>query len=206
MTDALALPSRAVAVLDRVRYQAATIATVVGLAPLTTPEVEAQAGELLRLIKTLEGEAEAERRLAKAPHLAAGRAVDDAFRVPLGELARVETLLRGRLAEAAEARDLARREAQAALLAAVREGDAERANAAAIAVDDPVFSPVAGISERWTYEVTGVTIREVPITYLALDMERVRAEIRAALAEGREPSIPGVRFERRAALTVRKIT
>lgn len=199
-----ALSTSAKYTLERVRAHAERIAQIIDVTTLETPEQERTAGDLLRLIKTIEADAEAERKTAKAPHLAASRAVDDAFRAPLAELARVEGLLRARLSEAIERREAERRAAQAALVAAAKAGDAEGANRAALAVATAPAAP-EGISERWTYEVASVDLGRVPPGYLMLDLPAVRAFVSAEVKAGREPAIPGLEFRRVAAVRVAKL-
>jgi hypothetical protein len=194
--DQVALTTRMISTAD-------AIGAIVEVHPLQTPEDEAKASQLLRAIKTLHAEGEAARKALKAPHLKAGKDVDETFRAPRKALERVERLIKRRLAEAAEAREEKRLAAMAAVREAVKTGDHEGANAA-LATVDPVFQP-EGISERWTYEVESVNLREVPETYLALRQDLVRAEVKAANKEGREPKIPGVVFKRTASIVARKL-
>ena len=206
MSESLTLPSSALAVLDRVRATAAQIGAIVGIEPFATPEREATAAQLLRAIATLRGEAETERERAKAPHLRAGREVDDAFKGPRGELDRVAGLIKGRLAEAATARERERAAALVAVHDAVRAGDHVEANAALALASDPVFAPVAGpgISERFSWEATAFEIGAMPREYLTVDMGKVRAEIAEANRLGRPPAVPGITFERKATIVARR--
>lgn len=207
MSEALALlPSSALAVLDRLRTTAAQVGAIVGVAPFDSPEREATAAQLLRAIQTLDREADDERTRAKAPHLSAGRAVDDAFKGPRGELERVAGLIRRRLAEAAQARERERAAAMARVAEAVKVGDATEANAALVHAADPVFAPVAGpgISERFTWEPTSFDVAAMSREYLAVDMGKVRAEIADANRLGRAPAIAGVTFERKATIVARR--
>lgn len=206
MSEALTLSPSAVAVLERVRATAAQIGAIVGVEPFATPEREATAAQLLRAISTLDQEADRERTSAKAPHLAAGRAVDDAFKGPRGELERVAGMIRARLAEAATARERERVAALAKVTAAVKVGDHTAANAALVEAADPVFAPVQGpgISERFSWEPTGFTIADMPREFLTVDMGKIRAEIAEANRLGRPPAIPGVTFERRATIVARR--
>jgi hypothetical protein len=184
---------------------ARAIGALIEVHPLETREDEAKAAQLLRAIKTVHAEGEVERKLLKAPHLSAGRAVDEAFRAPKKELERVEKLLKRRLAEAAERREAARLKALDVAREAVSAGDHEEASAAIESIDIAGLDSSAGISERWTYEVESVELRKVPIEFLILDQERVRGEIRTANREGREPRIEGVSFRRRASIVARKL-
>ena len=207
MSDALVtLPPSALAVLDRLRATAAQIGAIVGVEPFATPEREQTAAQLLRAISTLDKEADDERTRAKAPHLAAGRAVDDAFKPARAELDRVAGLIRSRLAEAAQARERERAAALAAVAVAVKAGDHVQANASLALAADPVFQPVAGpgISERFTWEPVAFEIAAMPREYLTVDMGKVRAEIAEANRLGRVPSVPGITFERKATIIARR--
>lgn len=192
--------------IARMASTAQAIGTIVEVHPLETLEDETKASQLLRAIKTLHGEAEEERKRLKAPHLSAGRAVDEAFRVPRAALERVEKLIKRRLSEAAERREAARTLALVAVREAVQVGDHEGANAAIEAIDIAgLDAPLPGISERWTWEVDSVILADVPPVYLILNMEAVRLEIKGANKEGRPPSIPGVQFKKTASIVARKL-
>lgn len=207
MGNALALPDESAALVARMRDTAAAVAQIVEVHPLETPEHERQAGELLRVIKTIMAEGEAERKRLKEPHLKAGQAVDEAFRGPRKALERVETLIKRRLAEAAERRERARLEAVQAARAAVAEGNAEAANEALASIDIAGLdaSPPAGISERWTYEPVQIDLRAVPVEFLTLDLPKVRAVVAEAVRLGKAPEIPGIVFERRASIVARRL-
>jgi hypothetical protein len=207
MTAALALPSDSLALLAKVRATAAQIGAIIGVAPFDSPEREATAGQLLRAIVTLDDEADAERKRLKAPHLKAGRDVDEEFRQPQADLHRVRDLISARLREAAVARETARRLAVAQVAPAVAAGDAVAANAALVLANDPVFAPVTGpgISERFTWEAVSFDPRKMPVEYLTVDMVKVKAEIKDADRLGRDPAIPGVEFRRAAGLRVGRL-
>lgn len=207
MTDASAITLSIAPALARLVATADAIdAAIVDVSALATPEDETRAGELLRAIHTVIAQAEDQRKAAKAPHLAAGRAVDDAFRAPVGRLERVRDLLRNRLAEAARGREAARVAALEAARLAATAGDHEAASAAIETIDIAGLdrAPVAGISERWTWEVESVEIAAVPATFLAVRMDLVRAEISAANREGREPKVPGISFKKTATVVARR--
>lgn len=203
MTAALALRPDTVALLARVRASASEVSRILDVQEITTPEDETKARALLAVICTLDREADAARKAEKDPHLRAGQAVDQEFKGPRAELARVEALLRRRIAEAAERRDREAQAARAALTAAVVASDHVAANAAALAVSEvEKVAPGGGVAETWTYEAIGVTLADVPREYLMVDMVKVKAEIASALRDGREPAIPGIVFKRTAKLRV----
>jgi len=182
---------------------AKAIGAIVEVHPLTNPDDEAKAAQLLRAIKTIAAEGEDARKAAKAPFLQGGQAIDEQFRPARQALDRVEKLIKRRLSEAAEARAVARAAAIAEAQAAAAVGDHAAANAAIETISDPVFAPV-GISERWTYEVESYDARAVPPEYLILNADRVRAEIRLANQEGRPPAVPGIVFRNVAGIAARR--
>ncbi len=203
---ALVLAPATVAVIERVRANAAAVSQVVDVLPLESDEDRAKAGELLRAIATISAEGEAARKKEKAPHLAAGREVDAQFAQPMAELGRVEGLLRRRIEEAALRRASEIQEAQRALQAAVKAADPVAANTAALAVATSQDAPtLAGIGERWTWEIAGVRLEDVPREFLCLDLAKVRAVIGDANRSGSEPSIPGIVFERKVSTIVRRL-
>lgn len=207
--SAIVLTPNATALLWKAEATARQIGAIVGVAPLDTPEREEHAGQLLRAIGTLVSEVETERKTLKAPHLAKGRAVDDAFRAPCAELERVASLIRQRLAQAATARERARAAAMAQVAAAVAAGDAVQANASLVLANDPVFAPVhagggSGVSERMTWEAVAFDVRAMPIEFLTVDTGKIKAEIAEANRLGREPRVPGVTFQRTATIVARR--
>lgn len=179
----------------------ARLVTVIDVLPLDTLADETRAADLLRVIATVIADAETERKARKAPHLAAGREVDELFKAPLEKLRALDGKLRGRLAEKAREREEARR---AAVLAATTAPNAQEANAALAAVPEDVRHQ--GVSERHTWAVESVDLRAVPVEYLAIDMPRVRAEIAEATRAGRAPAVQGIVFRREASVVVRRIT
>lgn len=203
--SAIVLSEDARALVARMSSTAEAIGSIVEVHPLDSAEDETKAAELLRAIKTLIGQGEATRKALKAPHLKAGRDVDEAFRKPKRALERVEGLIKRRLAEQAERREAERTRALEAAREAVKAQDHETANAELEKVDIAGLDRTPeGISTRWTYEVESVTLSEVPAEYLILDMGKVRAEITAANREGREPKIPGVTFKKAASIAARR--
>lgn len=193
----------ALAIIDRMARAAKDIGAIIEVHPLATPEDEVKAGSLLRIIKTLVGEAEAERKRLKAPHLKAGKEVDEIFREPRKELERVERLVKRRLAEAAQFREAVRTLAITDAREAALAGDPEAANAAILSID--VAPTTSGISERWTYEVESADLRKVPLEFLELDMGKVRAGIQRANKEGSPPKIAGVVFRKVASIVARRL-
>lgn len=205
MTALALIPESSLALIKRVSDHAAQIGQVVDVCPLETPEADAKARALLRLIETLDGQADAERKALKAPHLERGREIDDAFKPARTSLERVGSILRRRLGEAAVRREADRTAALELAARAARVGDTETANAA-IQVADPVHAPAAaGVSDRMTWEATGFDPKSMPVEFLTVDMVRIREHIREADRNGRPPGIPGVTFSRAATFSVRKI-
>ena len=207
MSDSAALaliPPDTLALIASLRTHALSIGQVVDVCPLDTPEADERARALLRLIETLDGQADAQRKALKAPHLKRGQEVDEAFKAPRAALARVGDILRRRLSEAAVRRENERTAALALAADAARVGDTQAANEQIqIANAAPVLA--AGVSDRMTWEATGFEIAKMPAEFLTVDMVRIRAEIAAANRDGRPPSVPGVTFTRAAAFRVSKL-
>lgn len=205
MTAALALAPESTALIARMRETAAAVGAIVEVRTFATAAEETQAAELLRAIKTLALEGEEARKALKAPHLNAGREVDDAFAGPRKALERVEAMIKRRLSEAAEAREAARRAALVTAQAAVARADHETASAALESIDMSMMDAPAGITTRWTYEVESVDLRAVPLEFVQLNMDRVRAEIATANREGRPPAVPGLTFRKSAGIAARRL-
>ncbi len=178
--------------LDRIVPTTAAV-KIVAVNRLETAEDASQAAALVQALHTLRSEAEEHRKAMKAPHLDAGRAVDDQFREPLKELDRVIGMLKARLSERALALDTAR-------ALALSQGPVE-ANAALATMPDERYEK---ISERWSWEVTGYDLSQVPVQYLTLDTAKVKEAIKAADREARQPRIPGITFDRKVLTVVRK--
>jgi len=197
--------ARADGLLARVTATADAISSVVAVSPLDRPEDASLAARLLRQIKTLAADADELRKTMKAPHLAAGRAVDERFRGPRRELDRVESMIKARLAEAAEKRERARLAAVQAAQDAVQRHDAEAANAALAELSADVAS-LDGISERWTWEAVEIDLDALPPEYVirSVNQTRMSEEIRTANREGRTPKVRGVRFQKRATIAARR--
>lgn len=177
------------------------------LLPLDTPEREAKAAELLRVLETVDREADEERKARKEPHLRAGQAVDQAYKAARAPLQDLIATIRRRLSEAAQARERRRVEALQAVQVAVQASNPEAANSAALAAREAeAAAPTTpGVAERWTWELATCVIKAVPEEFLALDMVKVREAIRAADRAGAEPRIPGLTFTRVAQHTVRSM-
>lgn len=206
MTAALALRPASVAVLERAASISAAISDVVDVTFPASPEAEVQASALLREIETMRRQAETERKIEKAPHLDAGRAVDAAFARVLEPLERVAGIIRQRLSEAATRREEAKRLAVQAASVAALAGDAATANAAIALANDPVFAPVAaeGVAEKIDWEIESVDVSTCPREYLVADVAKLRAYARARPA-GVDPQIPGVTFRRVVSHVVRSV-
>jgi hypothetical protein len=188
--------------LAQAQAAAVRVSEIVGVLPLDTLEHEAQAAELLRALATVRARAEEARKIEKAPHLDAGRAVDDRYRDGLAELDRVAGLLKSRLAEKALAREAEARRLRAEAAAAA---SVEVANAALAQVQDA--PSLAGVSARHSWELDAITDwRAVPVEYLSIDMVRVRAACTAASRAGAEPVIPGLRFKRAVVVSARRVS
>lgn len=207
MTAALALRPASTAVLERAAAISAAISDVVDVTFPASPEAEVQASALLRELETMRRQAETERKIEKAPHLDAGRAVDAAFARVLEPLERVAGIIRQRLSEAATRREEAKRLAVQAASVAALAGDAATANAAIALANDPVFAPVAaeGVAEKVTWEIVDrVDVETCPREYLQPDVPKILAYARA-LPAGVEPKIPGVTFRRVVSHVVRSV-
>lgn len=192
--------------LARIRDLVPTLAGA-PVATLDTPEREAKAADLLRILTTLDKDADEERKARKEPHLRAGQAVDEEYRQARAPLQALISALRQGLARAAQERETRRLEALQAITVAVQAQDAAGANSAALAAREVETSAPAtpGVSERWTWEVATCVIAQVPEEFLALDLAKVREAIRAADKAGAKPEIRGLTFTRVAAHTVRTV-
>lgn len=208
MTMALALRPASMVALERVRAASVAISEVIDVSFPETEAAERAAGALLREVETLRRAAEAERKAEKAPHLAAGRAVDAAFADVLDPLERVSGILRRRLSEVATRREDARRFAVQAVSALALSGDAAGANEALALANDPVFAPVvasgSGVSEKISWEIESCDVEAMPREYLAPDMAKIRLVASSAPA-GVDPKIPGVVFRRVVTHVVRSV-
>lgn len=207
MTTALALRPASRVALERVRAASVAISEVIDVSFPETEAAERAAGALLREVETLRRAAEAERKAEKAPHLAAGRAVDAAFADVLDPLERVSGILRRRLSEVATRREDARRFAVQAVSALALSGDAAGANEALALANDPVFAPVVaaeGVAEKIDWEIESVDVSTCPREYLVADVAKLRAYARA-LPAGLEPKILGVKFRRVVSHVVRSV-
>ena len=100
---------------------------------------------------------------------------------------------------------LARWAAIALAAEAARAGDAQAANAAIVVASTAAPMVAEGVGESWSFEPVSIDLSKVPREYLAIDMVRVNAVIRAAVKADTEPEIPGIVFERRVSLRVSKL-
>jgi len=194
-------------VLTRASTTAEALREIVDVLPLETRDQEEQAAELAREVQRIVGELEAARKAIVAPVTKKVNAVNAAFRGPRKALEALRDKIKGRLAEAAMARSRALLEAQRKAEEAAQKRDFQEANAHLVRVQDIPERAPDGVAIRWTWEPAEVDLRKVPIEFLSLDLQRVRAEVRAQLARGAdEPKINGIRFEKVASATVRKAT
>lgn len=199
---ALTLRPDTIKILEHAIQEAGKVARIVEVHPLQTAQEEAQAGALLREIAKIEGELDGARKVEKAPFLKAGRDVDAAFKPALSELARVSDMLRTRIRDAINNRERARLEGLRVASLAAQAGDVVGANHALANI--PLDVQTKGIGERWTYEPTGVSLKEVPEEFLALDMARLKAYIRDCVARDVVPDVPGIEFRKSVDISVRK--
>jgi len=206
MGEALALLSPAsLAKIDAIRDTARALANVHEVLPIDGDEGRNKAAQLLRVIETMTREAEALRKADKAPHLKACQDVDESFKVATEHLQRVAGGIRARLSEWSLARERKEQEQRRLAAEAAAKSDAEAAN---LALADPVFAPVEqpkGVAEVWSWEVETVTIGKVPAEYLALDLTKVKAYIRDCDRVGKQPEIAGLTFKRTVGQRVRSL-
>lgn len=177
---------------DRLAGTAREVAKVVDVMPLESPQEAEQAALMLRTLHTIRAEAEAARKAEKAPHLAAGREVDERFKPGLNELDRVMRLIKERLAERSLRMEAAKQEA-------LLEKDASKANAALANVEE------APTEERWTWEVESFDLTKVPVEYLLLNEAAVRSLIKGCDKLAKEPTLEGVKFKRKVVVVARKL-
>lgn len=175
------------------------LSSIVEVLELHTPEQEQQAARLLRAVSTLSDRLEQERKREKEPHLVAGREVDERFRTPKTELDRISALIRHRLSEAAASREK-RRLAAIAIASSASPAVANEALANA-----PQSVELQGVGELWSWEPTSFDLKKIPIEYLSVDLQKVRAYIRECNKSGASPQIPGVVFERKITHQVRRL-
>lgn len=170
---------------------------------LDTLEHETTAVEVLREIRRVKDQAEDARKALVAPPKGVLAAVDKVFRVHRKVLEDAERQVRAKMAQAAE-RKRARQEAlQRQAMEAAKANDLETANAALAAAGAEEEASPEGTSYRWDWSVSAIRLEHVPRSYLMVDMSKVKAEIRQATEEGREPQVPGVVFAKTATPIVR---
>ena len=191
--------------IQRARLTASEIGAIQDVR-LDGPDAERLAGDLLRALETVSRDLDAARKAEKAPHLAAGREVDQRYSAASEPIDRVAAILRRRLSEAATLREQARRLAVETAAAAARAGDAAGANEAIVLANDPVFAPVVaeGLAERVTWEIESVDVRALPPEYLLANASALLAHARA-LPAGVDPQIPGAVFRRVVTHVVRRL-
>lgn len=185
----------------------ATAQALVGLEvmPLETEADRAQASALVQATSALLAEADSVRAAEKKPHLDAGREVDAAFKAATAPLATLDRTLRARLAEAAQKARKAEIAALEAARVAVLTQDA-RAATEALATIPEELPKLDGIGERWSWSYTVQDLAAVPesFTHRVLNEDAIQAEIKAAEAQGRRPVVPGLAFEPKVSVIVRK--
>ena len=172
---------------------------VLDVLPLATQADEQQAARLLRAIETVIGRLEKARKEEKEPHLQAGRAVDDSFKTPSRALSDLSEKIRRRLADAAAARENERLSA----LQIASTADPVTANAALATIREQ--PSLTGVSERWNWTAVSFQLSAMPVEYLMVDMGKIRAHIADMTSQGKDPSLPGVTFERTVSHVVRKL-
>ena len=192
------IPQDGLALLDKMRATAEAISQIVEVEPFDTPEAEQRGAQLVRVIQTIQKEAEAARKAIVGPLKAQTKEVDTAFREPRNRLAAVDAMVRRRLQEAAEAREATRRAALATVQAAQ---DLQTANAALATVQEA--PPTPGVSQRWGWEIVAIDPAQVPDDFKIVDVQKLKAICKDADRGGADPSVPGVRFERKAHAIVR---
>lgn len=166
-------------------------ARIVGVNPLETIEQVNQATALLQALHNVRQEGDEARKEEKAPHLRAGRAVDDRYRPALKEIDRVIGLIKDRLAERALRIEAERARALSAPV--------EEANAALAVL--PEQAVPAGVQDRWSWEVDSVDLSKVPLEFLTLDQAKVKAYLKGRVEE---PSIAGLTFRRAVNIITRR--
>lgn len=194
------LAERTAAAVDVLTATADRCQDVIEVLPLTTAEEEQIVANFARALAKVVKDSEEQRKALVAPIKARAKEIDDAFRGPRKRVEALSSRLRGRLQEAAQARETAKRKALEAARAAET---AVEANAALATVEVAPETP--GVSMRWRWEATGYVPEQIPREFLCIDVAKVQAACKDADKSGQAPQIPGVTFERKAHATVRKL-
>lgn len=172
--------------------------------PVNTPQDEESAAELLIAVKSKWRDIDAQRKTITGPLHQAKKAVDALFKPALGFYSDAERILKGKLAEASNRREEAKR---AAMMAAQASAAAQDANAthghlAAARAAEAQQAP-AGISfrESWDFEVEDPTA--VPLAFKSVDAGKVNAFLDQYKHSETVPAVPGLRFFKRKSVVAR---
>ena len=168
---------------------------------IETADHEAQASQLVAAIREAINKADKARRALVKPIKDQTKLVDKAFKEHKDRLTKISKQVRQRLAERAEERLEAEQRAQREAIAAAKAEDWEAANEA-VSKDIPEPAP-AKVSTRWVWEIDALELDKIPAMFLMIDMDKVKAHVKACEAEGIDPKIPGITFKRKAIPIVR---
>ena len=179
------------------------LTSLVEVLPLTNAAELDAAAAVLRQIKTIEKELEAERKALVEPLKAESSAIDARYREPRRALERIEGMLKRRIGEVHAAAEAARTAALQAASEAAQAGDTAAATLAVTqAATPPPETPGVSVRYKWVGLLQDVT--RVPREYMTVDVQALK---RAAAPAGGGPTppppIPGILWHREAIVSAR---
>lgn len=163
--------------------------------PCDTEEDETVLAEILQEFKGRYKELEEKRKSITQPLNAAKRAVDALFRPARSALEEAERIIKGKLRDAADRREAARREALRLASEAAGRGDVKGAQAAMATIPTNSGGP-DGVSYRYQWKWELVDIEKVPPGFLALNPATMKMYVSKYRTSDEIPGIPGIRFHR----------
>jgi hypothetical protein len=185
-----------VAELANYKSQAVQLVDFLTHAPCKTPEQEAYFSARLSDVRALVKKLDDERTSRTKPILAAKRSVDSLFTPCIDPLKECETIIRAKLAAAAQGRFEQEQEAMRIAEEAASTGDDLGVMTALAAVPDVVQTSGSSVSFEWVADV--VDFRQLSDTYKMVDVAKLAGVGRAAKAAGTEPNVPGVKWTKQA--------
>lgn len=175
---------------------------VVALASVESEASEADATNVIRLIKDRLRALEDRRKLLTKPLNDRKREIDKFFKPYTSRLAQMEAALKRAIFASVQARETRNRESMLAAQAAAQTGAPVAPHLDAI--DDRPLPPSTSIRRRWAYRV--IDPAQVPGQYWSPDPAKIEAELAKHTDFARPPHIPGVEITVEGSVAVRKTT
>lgn len=168
---------------------------------IDTADDNALAGEALQDVKQRHKALEAERKKIAGPLLAAKKAVDDLFRPPRAALEQAEQLIKGKIAGYLEA--VAERNDAAVEVASTAESLDDAS--AALATIEHAEAP-AGVNVRHVWRAVVISEDMLDRRFMSPDDSKIKTWAKEHVdGDGKPLAIPGVRFDREAIVSSRKV-